>query len=740
MPITWRNVNAPSFNGVSESLAQAGQSFTGAVDALQQTKDTFEDGRTDRNTQAFMDQIAQYQSPEALAEAQQSGAIQKLRDQYGGNGLIETSKTNADAMRGRLTGLRQQETADYDYNRTLNTRADQPFLEQIGSQMSEIPMDMPQDQAAARLEAIHAQAVEGGASERVLTVFNEKRRDLLEGIEDENRSDATHAYNLERRGWEKGNQAYKQNQRARTIAQQQREDAQRAQMDTLLDQEEQIVNDFTTGLDTTSQGVLKAAADIDIPIVNGRPVFSEATPEQLAKLQQNTQGMGRLSYKDAQAQYVEALDAAGIKGEERTKRMAGFQARMEVPTNLSPKREAALQSTLDAGKKEHDTQLARLKEDRARFNQSNGYVDLDGRDPNTVVADLLQEINDDTFAEEGEDVGIDLWGLLSNSKGNAREKITKSASRAVSEGMPITLEDGSTSSVRATEGMLRQAFVAAKRAENPAKVFDSVLRDILSRPGNIAQWESNQNSIERFRQQEDKLNSDYLRSVAFHKNLANYEDGIPTVDLPAFKARLDRALKPDMTEKEVKTTMKEAAESITGKGNASPKNSEPGTQSADDATTARINELEAALTKAQKMVADGNKSGSESAGRNIGELLKGLATATDPTDPNNIIREGYSNIADWTGAALRSTGDKIPFSYKRDENGKIVDTNSVSEVLDAKSTELVYEDVPNMIQSLMDAGVYGAKGTMQRIQNYLKRSEANNKDFERGLMEAMKGK
>jgi hypothetical protein len=636
-------------------------------------------------------------------------------------------------MRGRLTGLRQQETADYDYNRTLNKRADQPFLEQIGSQMSEIPMDMPQDQAAARLEAIHAQAVEGGASERVLTVLNEKRRDLLEGIEDENRSDATHAYKLERRGWEKGNQAHTQNQRARTIAQQQREDTQRAQMDTLLDQEERIVNDFTTGLDTTSQGVLKAAVDVDIPIVNGRPVLSEATPEQLAKLQQNTQGMGRLSYKDAEAQYVKALDAAGIKGEERTKRMAGFQARMEVPTNLSPKREAALQSTLDAGKKEHDRQLARLKEDRARFNQSNGYVDLDGRDPNIVVADLLQEINDDTFAE-------DLWGLFGNSKGNAREKITKSVSRAVSEGIPITLEDGSTSSVRATEGMLRQAFVAAKRAENPAKVFDSVLRDILSRPGNIAQWESNQNSIERFRKQEDKLNSDYLRSAAFHKNLANYEDGIPTVDLPAFKARLDRALKPDMTEKEVKTTMKEAAESITGKGNASPKNSESGTQSADDATTARINELEAALTKAQKMVADGNKSGSESAGRNIGELLKGLATAVDPTDPNNIILEGYSDIADWSGAALRNFGDKVPFSYKKDENGKIVGTNSVSEVLDAKSTELVYEDVPNMIQSLMDAGVYGAKGTMQRIQNYLKRSEANSKDFERGLMEAIKGK
>jgi hypothetical protein len=54
MPITWKNINGPSFNGVSESLARAGQSFGGAIDALQQTKDTFEDGRTDRNTQAFI--------------------------------------------------------------------------------------------------------------------------------------------------------------------------------------------------------------------------------------------------------------------------------------------------------------------------------------------------------------------------------------------------------------------------------------------------------------------------------------------------------------------------------------------------------------------------------------------------------------------------------------------------------------------------------------------------------------
>jgi len=134
MPITWRNVNGPSFNGVSESLARAGQSFTGAVDALQQTKDTFETGRTDRNTQAFMDQLSKYGSPDELAAAQESGAVADLRGQFGS--LLDTNKTSADAVTGRIGTLRDRETADFNYEQQGLERAEQPYIGEFNSRIN----------------------------------------------------------------------------------------------------------------------------------------------------------------------------------------------------------------------------------------------------------------------------------------------------------------------------------------------------------------------------------------------------------------------------------------------------------------------------------------------------------------------------------------------------------------------------------------------------------------------------
>ena len=128
MPITWRNVNGPSFNGVSESLARAGQSFGGAIDALQQTKDTFETGRTNRNTEEFMAQLSKYGSPDELAAAQESGAVADLRRQFGS--LLNTNKTSADAITGRIGTLRDRETADFNYDQTAMKREQDPIIRQ----------------------------------------------------------------------------------------------------------------------------------------------------------------------------------------------------------------------------------------------------------------------------------------------------------------------------------------------------------------------------------------------------------------------------------------------------------------------------------------------------------------------------------------------------------------------------------------------------------------------------------
>jgi len=138
-PITWRNVNAPSAGGAADLFGQAQASFDGAIKAVQDTKDGFEKGRTDRNTQEFMSQLQQYGSSEELAAAQQSGALADLRSQFGS--MVDQSKVSADAVTDRVTNLQGRETAQYDRDQMLTERADKPLIDNFSNRLASISSD-----------------------------------------------------------------------------------------------------------------------------------------------------------------------------------------------------------------------------------------------------------------------------------------------------------------------------------------------------------------------------------------------------------------------------------------------------------------------------------------------------------------------------------------------------------------------------------------------------------------------
>jgi hypothetical protein len=106
------------------------------VDALQQTKDTFETGRTDRNTQDFLSQMNQYRTPEALAEAQQNGDIASLREKFSGNGLIDTNQTSGDAIRTQLAGMRKNEMAKLGYDEKKRALAEREDVNRFQSMLA----------------------------------------------------------------------------------------------------------------------------------------------------------------------------------------------------------------------------------------------------------------------------------------------------------------------------------------------------------------------------------------------------------------------------------------------------------------------------------------------------------------------------------------------------------------------------------------------------------------------------
>lgn len=114
MPITWKNIEAPSLMGVAGMAESARRTFNDAVSALrsgfdeygQQIQTQWDQGK-EANTQAFLDQLAQYKTPEELAAAQAAGALQNLKAQFGNkidrNAVRDAETTAAEQLMKRIT-------------------------------------------------------------------------------------------------------------------------------------------------------------------------------------------------------------------------------------------------------------------------------------------------------------------------------------------------------------------------------------------------------------------------------------------------------------------------------------------------------------------------------------------------------------------------------------------------------------------------------------------------------------
>lgn len=105
MPITWRNVESDTTRGAAQLMEVARRSFNDGFGNLQSTLDQRNqiqdqnwDAQKQANTNAFLDRLAQFKTPEELAAAQQSGELQALRQQFGGqvdSAAIRSAEANA---------------------------------------------------------------------------------------------------------------------------------------------------------------------------------------------------------------------------------------------------------------------------------------------------------------------------------------------------------------------------------------------------------------------------------------------------------------------------------------------------------------------------------------------------------------------------------------------------------------------------------------------------------------------
>lgn len=148
MPITWRNVGATiGANDAARLFRGANDSIMGGLDRLRGAVGTVEKGRedqhkfkVDKNTDAFMDAVNQYKSPEELQAAQESGALDKLYSSFG-NAINKDVTRNAAEQ--RLTTLRNQDIAGAQHELTTGeltddklSRAAQPTINKIDTMIA----------------------------------------------------------------------------------------------------------------------------------------------------------------------------------------------------------------------------------------------------------------------------------------------------------------------------------------------------------------------------------------------------------------------------------------------------------------------------------------------------------------------------------------------------------------------------------------------------------------------------
>lgn len=171
--ITWQNINGPDLAAASRPLEAAQRSFSGVFDQLggilaqyQQTGEKNWQNTKTNNTNAFLDRLASYKTPEELAAAQASGELGRFRSGFGAqvdsNILRGAEEQRINALR---TGVKQAgEYEDYSIDRSQRGVKDQ-----IGSLIAAGKFSEAQsllDQNELRNEAALATSLTGAQRQR----------------------------------------------------------------------------------------------------------------------------------------------------------------------------------------------------------------------------------------------------------------------------------------------------------------------------------------------------------------------------------------------------------------------------------------------------------------------------------------------------------------------------------------------------------------------------------------------
>lgn len=207
-PITWRNIDAPSLNGVGSLFRGAQDSFNQGMGSLGKLLDTAQQTRVDNvnalrnsNQQDFRSYMSSFLTPEDLEAAQTSGALADRLAGYGG--AIDRAAAD-DLVNTQISQLRSRIRDQNQYADEKRDREERPLQDEILSMITQGNTEG----ARARLDELQLRSehpLEQALANALRTQKQDKRDDT-------------------RFSWESNNQAFTRDTQNREL-QQRQEDA-----------------------------------------------------------------------------------------------------------------------------------------------------------------------------------------------------------------------------------------------------------------------------------------------------------------------------------------------------------------------------------------------------------------------------------------------------------------------------------------------------------------------------------
>lgn len=504
MAITWRNVESNlGFRDAGMLLRTAQDSFNESTSSLadilkqyQQTNDYNYGVQKENNTNAYLDRVNSYRTPEELEAARKSGELDQLRQQFGG--LIDSSKIRG-AEDARFQSLQDSLLRNNEVEDSVRTRNERGIKDELLSAI------YSGDEGKYRQLKDSHELLNEGELDKLWSEAARQRAQDERATRQDQRAQIQLGMQQTRFGWERENQDDLRLRR----------EAERTANDLLT----KSLSERERSLQRTQEGHMSLAGDFaaqGVRISNGAPDFSNIPEERRPAIEQA---------------YAEEAQRRGLVGlPSDTQFRQNLVSSLSQIRGLSPDRVVQLgdsatdlftrRNAMAPGDEALAAQLQqRLEADYEQRLKEDPYTQTE-YNPDAAATKLLES----TFSADWDPDGI-------GGADRKRRELFSSVRNALDKGIPVT--EGGSERIAIPMELARIALVGVADDSGKYEDFEKNVRKLLENPGVLEQVKRAQN-----------VHSQYMTDRDDVKRQVRVQAGLPAnsvLDLDrALQRRLER--------------------------------------------------------------------------------------------------------------------------------------------------------------------------------------------------------